>query len=159
MHPFESLSPESSVWIYQANRPLTKEEQSEIRLLVQAFVSGWVSHQVSLKAWGDVLYNRFVVLMADETYNQAGGCSIDESTRFIASIEQKFDISLFDRLSVAIQMPEGIISIHKDDLTERLQNGSIDPGTIMFNNLVSNKAAFESHWRIPIRDSWLAAII
>lgn len=159
MHNFNNLSPDSRVWIYQSDRNFSNTEEQEIRHFVQDFADKWVSHQQALKAWGNVLHGRFVVLIADETDNQAGGCSIDESTRFISALENKFGVSLFDRLNIAINRDGNIEVMHKDELIDQLKSGQINSDVLMFNNLVASKSEFENKWQVPIKDSWLSSVI
>lgn len=154
MHDYDSLSPQSRVWVYQANRPLLLDEIPTINEAIAKFTTGWVAHNVALKAFGKVYHNRFIVLMVDETGQSATGCSIDKSVKFLQQLEEQLGISLFDRLHLAYEMDGGIATIHKDDLDQALEAGQLHLETPVFNNLVQTKAEFEQQWRIPLRDSW-----
>lgn len=159
MHDYESLSPDSRVWVYQANRELNDTEVPVIKKEVSRFVTEWVAHQKALKGWGDVLYNRFIVLMVDETDHMASGCSIDSSVHFLKELEHKYKLNLFDRLMVAFEQGESIKVAHKDSLGEMLADNSITEDTTVFNNLLDTKADFEQYWKIPLRDSWVKQVV
>lgn len=152
----EELSPESRVWIYQANRPLSNGEVDAMRPLVREFAKEWVAHGADLDSDGDVLYNHFVVLMVDETRNAASGCSIDTSTRFIKEIEEQFDVALFDRLTIALWIDQEVRLTSKGELSAMLESGTITSDAQMFDNTVQTKDAFDSSWLVPIKDSWLS---
>ena len=47
--PFESLAPESKVWIYQSNRPFTEGEMNSLHPALRTFVESWTAHKQELK--------------------------------------------------------------------------------------------------------------
>lgn len=159
MHTYESLAPESKAWVYQANRSLTEAEVIAIDEALARFTQAWVAHNVALKAFGKVYYNRFIVLLVDETQQQATGCSIDKSVKFLQELEDQLGLQLFDRLLLAYEMDGQVKTVHRNDLEEALQKGELQADTMVFNNLIQTKQAFENNWRIPFKDSWAAQLV
>ena len=81
---------DSRVWIYQCNRAFREKEVIEINEQLLQFYEQWESHGKKVKAWAGILFNQFIVMMADEKASAlVGGCSIDSSVRIIKSIEKK----------------------------------------------------------------------
>lgn len=91
------FSDHSKVWVYQSSRLLTIQEAMQLEPLLSNFTKEWRSHGDPVKGYANLLYGQFIVLMADETYTQVGGCSTDFSVHFIQQIEKQFNIQLFNR--------------------------------------------------------------
>ena len=77
MDKLENLHSSSKVWLYHSDRVFTDDESREIKIRIKEFTQSWISHNQALKAHGDLLYNRFAVLIVDESHAGASGCSID----------------------------------------------------------------------------------
>jgi hypothetical protein len=152
----EDFSAESRVWVYQSSRLFSLSESLEIEQLLQDFSAQWQSHGASVKAYGNLFFGQFVVLMADETAAGVSGCSTDSSVRFIKSLEQQFAVDFFNRNNLAFVVKDKIQLLPLNQLSYAFQNGFINPDTLYFNNLVQNKKELESSWLLPVKDSWLA---
>ncbi len=157
---YQNLSPQSRVWIYQSNRAFTSDEIAEINESLKTFTIQWAAHGQSLKAWGEVMHQHFIVLLVDQAQHEASGCSIDKSVHFIKLLEQQYKVQLFDRLTLAYRTQEGKISLaNRMELMQLLKTGQINGDTIVFNNLVQSKAELVEKWEVKLSDSWAAALI
>ncbi|MBR9919473.1 MAG: hypothetical protein GYB31_01460 [Bacteroidetes bacterium] len=155
MVSYDTLAPESRVWIYQINRPLSDAETEAMNEKLGTFAQQWVSHNRALKAMAKVWHNRFVVLMVDETQAGASGCSIDSSVRFLQELESEFSVNLFDRTTFTYLTNEGEIrSVDMQGFKAAYDAGDINENTLVFDNLVNTKKAFEQDWQKPVAKSW-----
>jgi hypothetical protein len=155
MEQYDQLAPESKVWIYQINRTLSEEETRQMNEHLQQFASQWVSHNRSLQAFARVYHQRFVVLMVDETQAGASGCSIDASVHFLKTLEATFQIHLFDRTTFLYLDEKGTIQqASMTEFQEAYNQGTINDNTLVFDNLVATKNAFEQDWKKPVAKSW-----
>ena len=154
--PLEFAS-DSRVWIYQSNRPFGVVEALQIEPLLEDFVTHWNSHGAKVKGYANLFFGRFIVLLADETATGVSGCSTDSSVRLIKEIEQRFNVELFNRLSLAFVVKNDIQLLPMPQLAYASANGFIQADTLYFNNLVSTKQDLLDHWIIPVKDSWLAS--
>ena len=152
--PFETLPDTSRVWIYQANRPFSEQEQQEISSRLQQFIEQWTAHGADLKASYELRYNRFIILAIDQDTNAATGCSIDASVNFIQQLEIDFDVTLLDRMNVSYKQGEFIAYKSLTDFRKMAKQKAVSPKTIVFNNLVNNKAEYLSEWEVPASESW-----
>ncbi|ADF53060.1 MAG: ABC transporter ATPase [Zunongwangia sp.] len=152
--PFESLPEDSRVWIYQSNRSFTDEELVEIKQKLDEFLTQWTVHGSNLKAGYDIKYKRFITIALDQEVNAASGCSIDASVRFIQSLEQQYNVDLLDKMNVSFKQGEFVAYKTLTDFRKMAKNKSVSPNTIVFNNLVNNKAEYLSDWEVPASDSW-----
>ena len=95
------FSDQSRVWIYQSSRMLYMQEALQVENLLEDFVANWKSHGAPVKGYANLLFGQFVVIMADETGVQVGGCSTDSSVRMIKEMENLFKVNMFDRMTLA----------------------------------------------------------
>src|SRR6185312_11417862 len=148
------FSENSRVWVYQANRKLTDTEVRDIQSRLNDFATGWTAHNNQLKATAEVRYNRFLILMVDESQAGASGCSIDKSVNFIKRLENEFNISLLDRFNLAYREGGEVLSTPRHNFEELLKQGAINSNTIVFNNMVQNLSQLQTKWEVPFKDSW-----
>ncbi len=149
-----NFSDDSKVWIYQSNRAFTAIEKASLKEEIHAFANQWVSHSQELVAFGMLMHNQFIVLMVDETNAGASGCSIDKSVHFIKAVEQKYQVKMFDRMTFAYIDGELVKTMSKEEMKVWYQKGILNDETMVFNNLVKNRAEFEQGWVVPLGESW-----
>ncbi|MBC5994218.1 hypothetical protein [Pontibacter cellulosilyticus] len=154
--PFDELPPHARLWIYQANRPFTEAEQTEIKPLLQRFATEWSSHGKGLQASANLLNGRFLVLANNETATAASGCSIDASTRFVRELEERFGVSFFDRSQLAFLNNGEVETIAMSDLKSRVAAGDVNKDTLYFDTLVNNYGDLQQAWPKPAGSSWLS---
>jgi hypothetical protein len=151
----EGMDASSRVWIYQASRLFTESESSQIDEMLSEFVSSWHSHGVTVKGYAHLFYGQFIILMADETASGVSGCSTDSSVRLMKSIEQLFNVQLFDRLLLAFLIAGKVQLLPISQLDFAEENQHISSDTIYFNNTVQTKKELEEKWLLPLKESWL----
>jgi len=152
--PFETLPDSARIWIYQANRTFTEAELAEIRTDLEAFLTQWTAHGADLKAGYELPYNRFIVLGLDQTHAGASGCSIDASVHFIQALEEKYKVSLLDRMNVSYKQGPHVAYKPLDEFRKMAKDRAVSGKTIVFNNLVATKLDYEQHWEVPASESW-----
>lgn len=148
------MNKNSRVWLYQSSRELSEKEVIEIKSQIHQFTQEWVSHNNALKASGDILHNRFLLLMVDENQAGASGCSIDKSVRFLQDLGMSYATDFFDRLNFAFLDNGKVKTAHKDDFSQLYAQGHINDDTIVFNNLVKDYEEMRSNWQVPLHKSW-----
>lgn len=148
------FSSQSRVWVYQADRKLTPGEALQVQMHMDNFTRGWTAHNHQLRAKAEIRYNRFLILIVDESQAGASGCSIDKSVNFMKQLEQEFGINLFDRFNLAYRDGEEVKSVPRQQFEELLKAGTINTETIVYNNLAQNVAELQTKWEVPFKDSW-----
>ena len=149
-----ALSENSRIWIYQSDRELTTEEQSNLRSELEKFVSEWTAHNVALSGSFEVLHDRFIVIMIDESKTSASGCSIDKCFNFLKKMESQMNVNFMNRLLLAYKDQDAIKMLPKNKFEELLKAGQITEETIVFNNLIEKKSELKTKWQIPVKESW-----
>ncbi|WP_158976779.1 ABC transporter ATPase [Cellulophaga sp. L1A9] len=153
---FKDLPDSSRIWIYQANRSFNEIELIEIRSALDIFLKDWTAHGSDLNAGYEMPYNRFIVIALDQNVAGATGCSIDASVRFIQGLEKKYSVDLLDKMNVSYKQGEFVAYKTLLDFKKMAKNKSVSKNTIVFNNLVTNKEEYLTHWEVPAEESWHA---
>jgi len=151
------MPPDARVWIYQNYSNIDEAVLPVIRQELHMFLESWTSHNQALWTAGDVLYQKFVVIMADESKAGASGCALDRATHFIEHLNLKFGLDLFDRTQVAYYKNEEMSEINTaylQELRQMYSDKKIDQYTLVFDNLVATKADFENSWIKQLNNSW-----
>ncbi|WP_295771347.1 ABC transporter ATPase [uncultured Mucilaginibacter sp.] len=148
------FSKDSRVWIYQADKELSDSQAQQIQEQLNSFTHSWTAHNNQLKASAVVKYNRFLILVVDESQAGASGCSIDKSVRVMKELEQQYNINLFDRFNLAYREGDKILSLPREEFEALIKAGEINAGTIVYNNLVQTLAELQTKWEVPLQNSW-----
>lgn len=150
-----TLSPSSRVWVYSSNKPFDKADVPALRQRLQAFAQQWVSHNRQLRADADVLHDRFVVLMVDETQADASGCSIDSSVAFLKGLQAEYGVDLFNRMIFSYQDAQGQVhSVERDAFARLYATEQINDDTLVFDPLIATKQDLESAFVKKLSQSW-----
>ncbi|MDW7690898.1 hypothetical protein R9C00_20930 [Flammeovirgaceae bacterium SG7u.111] len=153
---FNHLPPHSKIWVYQADRVLSKDEVSQIEDVLIRFVGSWQAHGADLVSSFKVLYNRFIVIGVDTEVNLATGCSIDKSVAQIKELGSALAINFFDRTQIAF-LEEGsqVFTSSLSTIKSDIESGKVKASTLTFNSLVETKEKFDAEWLVTAADSWL----
>ncbi len=151
---FNILPETSRVWIYQANRSFSENELEEITSKLDTFIENWTAHGSDLQSGYEIKYKRFIVLALNQNLNAASGCSIDASVKFIQQLEQTYNVDLLDKMNVSYKQGEFVAYKSLVDFRKMAKQKAVSKNTIVFNNLVTNKAEYLDNWEVPAKDSW-----
>ncbi len=144
----------STVWVYQCNRDFTEAESKEVTQMLDTFNGQWNAHGSPVPGFVHLFFNRFIILMADETAVKVSGCSIDSTYWMLKKIEQTFQVQVFDRLYPALIREDKIQTYSITHLQEAVEKGEVSGDTLFFNNLVATKQEWLESWIIPLADGW-----
>ena len=120
---FDTLSKNSRIWIYQANRKLSAKEQEECLQRVEGFLGQWAAHGNALKASATIEHGFFLIIGTDESFNMASGCSIDTQVRFIQELGNSLDIDFFQRMNIAFLIQNEVELIEMSKIKTKVENG------------------------------------
>lgn len=146
--------PESRVWIYICNRPLTDTEAAETQRALDIFTRQWTAHNQALQAKAEVFQGQLVILMADETKAGASGCSIDKSVHFLEQLGRELDVDFFERMRFGWMENDEIHFADRSVFAEYVGNGRISDETPVLNSLAQTKRDLNEKWLVPFGKSW-----
>jgi hypothetical protein len=153
--PFEELSAESRVWIYQGSRPFTSHEVELVSKALTVFCEQWNAHGQALKSSFRIEKNQFVIMSVDEDFHNPSGCSIDSSVGVLRQIHSATGVDLLDRSKVAFYLDGKVTLIPLSEVKANFTSGRLQASTLTFNTLASSKAEWETKWQIPVEKSWM----
>ena len=151
--PFSEISPQSKIWIYQADKKLTLNQKIELENKLINFCNDWTTHDKPVFS-SFKIYDWFICLFALEDEYPISGCSIDKSVFLIQSIGDQYKIDFFNRENI-IFLNKGVISILPLSEFKLI----IKPDIIIYNNMLQNKADFENQWMMKVKDTWLSKFL
>jgi hypothetical protein len=151
----EGLSEESKLWLYQCNRNLSDSEKEEISEKLRQFCKEWTAHNLQLKADFEIIDNRIIALVVDESMNDASGCSIDKSVNRLKSIGAELNIDFFNRTNMLFKINNQIESIDFKEVAEKYSNGEINKNSMIYNMNLSLFGELKTQFLIPFEAHWL----
>ena len=151
---FDELPLQSRVWVFQSNRIMSPDEQSSIDDALKQFVQKWSTHGVQMLASHVLYHNCFVVIAANEQKQAASGCSIDSFTALFKAFGTQYNLSFFDRFSIAHKSEDDVLISNLDDFKQLIDDGLITPYTLVFNNLIEQRQDLSTKWELPLKESW-----
>ncbi|MFD2530051.1 ABC transporter ATPase [Polaribacter marinaquae] len=151
---FKEIPEDAKVWVYPSSRKFYANEIEPLEEKVKAFISTWKQDDDTFKASYKILYNRFIVITADNVTTPLKGADIDASVSFILGLQQEYEVELLDRMNVCFKQGEFVQYKDLKDFKKLLKNKALTGKSIVFDNLITTKEDFENFWKIPIEDSW-----
>ena len=154
--PFSDLDLEARIWIYQANRELSKEENAILTETLKSVLDNWEAHGKPLTASGKVFEQRFVVIGVDERAEVPSGCSIDKSVHWLQQIGSQMNVDFFDRSVAFVNENNEIATIPVSKIKQAVTDETINGSTTIYDNQVTTKAQWLNRWKSPASHTWLS---
>jgi len=157
--PFEQIPEESKIWVFPSSRKFYPQEISTIEERIMSFLNQWNNKDNAIKCSYKLVYNRFIIITADDTENSLFLEAHDSLIAFIQELESTFEVVLLDRINVCYK--QGDFVQYKDLIAfkQLIKDQSVSKNTIVFNNMINTKEELEFDWEINIMDSWLGRFI
>lgn len=140
------MNPDSRLWLYPANREMNATEIAWVNEQIAAFVASWAAHGHELKAAGHVIGTNCLALAVDLTHENASGCSIDSSVRFVKDLGKELGIDFFNRLKVWTETPTGELTQIPFSKVNEQENGFI------FDFMLTRLGDLESKFKVPFAE-------
>ena len=156
---FDEIPEDAKVWVYPSSRKFYTNEIPEIAEKIKKFVVEWKADDESFKASYQFLYNRFIVITADDITTPLKNSDIDDSVNFILSLQETYSVALLDRMNICFKQGEFVQYKDLKDFKKLLKNKALTGKSIIFDNLITNKQDFENLWEIPIEESWYSRFL
>ncbi len=151
---YNEISEDAKVWIYPSSRKFYANEIDEINEKIKKFIDNWKADSSSFKASYQFLYDRFIVLVAEDSETPLTNTEIDASVTFILELQSTYEVVLLDKMNVCFKQGKYVQYKDLKDFKKLLKNKAVTGKTIIFDNLITNKTDFESFWESPISESW-----
>ena len=153
---FLAAYPSSSrVWIYQSARVLDVADAAKLEEEARQFATQWAAHGKALDATARVVFNRFLLLVVNDTVENPSGCSIDSSVHFVQEMERKYNTSFFDRLNLTLFHDGAFTQMPVSRLKAAMADYSMPGDALLFDNSINTLGDLRSRWVVPVYDSWV----
>lgn len=154
---FNDFSPESRVWIFQCEKPLTNPQIEHASAQLDAFMQQWASHGNALQAAYKWYFGQMAVVVVNESVNAASGCSIDKLTHFFEQIGTEGGANFMNRDIAVLHNQNKSIELYSlHAFKESVASGRILPHTLMLNNAVTQLHEWQNSWIKPVKETWAA---
>lgn len=158
--PFDQITPDARLWVYQASRALTAAEVTAIDTAIRPALEAWAAHGHPLLASAQVVNNRFLLLAVDEGAGLPSGCSIDSSVRTVQAIGGQLSrdgeaVDFMDRSATYLAADGSVQALPLPAIKAAVADGALTPDTPVFNTLIKTKAEYLAQWQVPARSTWL----
>lgn len=151
---YSIITEEAKVWVYPSSRKFYANEIEGIESKVKTFLESWKSDDENFKVSYQFLYNRFIVLFADDENSSLTNSDIDASVSFILGLQQEYEVELLDKMNACFKQGEFVQYKELKDFKKLLKNKAVTAKSIIFDNLITTKVDFDNNWEIPIEESW-----
>ncbi len=151
---YSTISDTAKVWVYPSSRKFYPNEIEEVTQKIQSFIQNWKAGDEDFTASFQFLYDRFIVLIADDEKSALQNVDIDASVAFILKLQEEYNVQLLDKMNVCFKQGKYVQYKELKDFKKLLKNKAVTGKTIIFDNLVVNNYDFKNFWKIPIEDSW-----
>ena len=145
---------DAKVWIYPSSRKFYTNEIEDLEIKIKEFISSWKIDDENFKASYQFLYNRFIIIFADDEKSTLTNSDIDASVAFILQLQQEYEVELLDKMNVCFKQGKFVQYKELKDFKKLLKNKAVTGKTIIFDNLITTKQDFDNFWEIPIEESW-----
>lgn len=153
---FAQMPAHARIWVYQSDRKFKQDEVTWIESHLKNFCENWNTHGAKMPTSFTLKFDQVIIFSVDESQLGASGCSIDSSVRILREIEQKFGVNLLDQGKVGFLADQNNLTVNSVfGIKSSLQQGFIQPETLVLNPLVKEKADLEHRWLVSAKDSWL----
>lgn len=148
---YKTLSEVSKVFIYPSSRKFYKDEMPKISDKTEYFLNDFGD----VESFFEIKYQRFIVILISKktplTIEQN-----DQLVTFILGLEEKYHISLLDKVNVCFKQGEYVQLKEISDFKKLIKNKGVSKNTIVFNHFVNIKQEYENDWEMPASDSWVS---
>ena len=156
--PFSSVPDHARAGVFAAAQPILGADAERFLAGVEGFIRGWHAHGLPVVGSYDWLYDRFLIIAADEEATGVSGCSIDSLFRTLKMCENELGVTLLDSSLVFYRDPDGRVhSAGRSEFRELVLTGEVDDDTIVFDNTVGTiRSVRGGEWERPLKESWHA---
>lgn len=147
------------VIIYPASRSFTPKESKVITEKLYDFLSTWAAHGKPLSSSFKIEKNQFIVVCVDEDKEAASGCSIDALGQVMRTIDEEFQLGLFDRMKASFVENGEVKTLKLQDFRKGLREGEISTDIEVFDFSKNTYVAFLSDFLLPLRRSWAGIFV
>jgi len=137
---FNSLHPESKIWLYISSINLGPTIKDKISFLFKDFNDDWKSHGKKINGSLKFIEDNIVIIGANYPGGDMCGRSVDSQVRFISKIDQEFGLDLLNRNNLAFSISDSVSIFKFNEVEELIRKNKINRNTNFYNNLCTTNS-------------------
>ena len=139
---FNSLHPNSRIWLYISSIPINNFNKENILLLFKEFNDEWKSHGEKISGSIKFIGNNIVIIGANYLGGDMCGRSVDAQVRFVRGIDQELGIDLLNRNNLAFTISDIIKIFSFSEIENLIKEEKINRSTSFYNKFCSRNSDF-----------------
>lgn len=157
---FAELPRDARVWVFAANRALTREDETRLVGVLDRVFVVWEKKSPEVRPAWEFRDARFLVVGADERKACVSGCGIDAMMQWVKQIESETGLRLVDRMLVFWRDAAGVVrSTHRAEFKRLLDAGEATSATRVFDTAAAKSDVFhDGRFELPLAESWHAQV-
>jgi hypothetical protein len=121
------------ILIYPASRPLSAKEVKEITEKLFDFLPSWNAHGKALSSSFKIVFSQFIIISVDEEKVPASGCSMDSLNGLLKSIDQDYQLGIFDRMKACYWENNEVKTLKLIDFRNAVKNKELSTDIEVFD--------------------------
>tara|TARA_R110001583_G_scaffold25521_2_gene92202 strand:+ start:776 stop:1258 length:483 start_codon:yes stop_codon:yes gene_type:complete len=156
---FNEIPDWGKLWVFPSSRKFYPQEIAEITAQIEEFLTNWSQNDQPLNCSYQLKYDRFIIITVDDSEISLSLEAHDSLVALIQTLETKLEVVLLDKINVCYKQGEFVQYKDLKEFKQLMKNKGVSEKTIVFDNMVTTKAALEQDWEINIMDSWLGRLL
>lgn len=152
---FNQLPNEAKIWVFVSSRKFYTKEIEAINLFIDTFLNLWTSNGKIIESAYLIKHNRFIIVGANTNKLNLSFDAHEQLTLAIQKLEQKFEVSLLDKINVCFKQGEFVQFKTVEEFKKLSKNKGVSKKTIVFNPFINFKEELDYNWEIPLENSWI----
>lgn len=145
--------------IYPASISLHNKEKEEIYIKISNFLKNWSAHGKPLTSSIKIEYNQFIIIFIDENIEPASGCSLDTLNEFMRTLDQEYQLGLFNRMKVCFIENNQVKTLPLQEFRKAVRSNQFSTDIQVFDFSKSDYQEFSSAFLLPLKESWAKDIL
>ena len=158
--PFDTLPPESRIWIFGSDRALEGEDAQQLLDTADDFLASWKAHGEPLRSGRLWIDDRFIVIGVDSTAANASGCSIDGLFRAFRGLEEELGTRLVAGGRIFYRDSHGVAQpATRKEFGQLAEQGIVGAETPVFDTSLTSAEELRRGFERPAGETWVAELL
>ncbi len=124
---------DARLWIYPADRPLSRDDEAALQGALGDFFEDWASHGRRVRGVAHIVEGRFL-LVAATLDGDISGCGIDASVHAVEAAGQAAGVGWLSPLTVFFRDGEGNVAVApRPVFRKRVRGGEVTAETMVYD--------------------------
>jgi len=155
-HLFPDFPDKARLWVRALDRPLDGAQQKKLEAEMERILSQWKTHGQSIESTWSLLHDQLLIVVEKTVATQLTGCAIDGMLQQVHHLVEQLGLSLLDHQRVLFRRDHSLISAAKEELKERLEEGSLNASTPVIDLSLGQLGSLRrGQLERPLAETWI----